>query len=125
MRSRSRVQQPTTPSAPIASAALGEGVIMPLAVAGWPVLLARIDGRALAVVNRCTHAGSALDEGRLRRGAIMCPLHGARFDLASGRCLGGPYAPLTTLRVDEADAWITVHVPAEPPAAEHLPVMPV
>lgn len=99
--------------------------MIPIVVAGWPVLLARVEGRALAVVNRCTHAGSPLDAGRVRRGAILCPLHGARFDLASGRCLGGPYTPLKTLAVEEADGWVTVHVPAVPPAAEHLPLMPV
>ncbi len=109
----------------IASATVAEGASVASVIGGWPVLLARVDGRVCAVINRCSHAASALSEGRVRRGQIMCPLHGARFDLATGRCVGGPYEPLKTFPVHEADGQITVEVPAHPPAAEHLPVMPV
>ncbi len=109
----------------IADVDLPEGGKVGLRLKGWPVLLCRVDGTPLAVIDRCPHAASALAEGRVRRGAIMCPLHGARFDLASGRCIGGPYAALKTFPVEVADGMIRIGVPDEPPMAEHIPVMPV
>jgi anthranilate 1,2-dioxygenase ferredoxin component len=60
-------------------------------IAGWHILIAKVEGTYHAVNDRCTHAASMLSTGRIRRGAVMCPLHGARFDLATGTCIGGPY----------------------------------
>jgi nitrite reductase/ring-hydroxylating ferredoxin subunit len=102
-----------------------EGTSVAMLANGWPVLVCRADGALHALANRCTHAASPLTEGRVRRGAIMCPLHGARFELASGRCLGGPYAALRRFPVREVDGMLVVTVPATAPPPEHLPVLPV
>ena len=80
---------------------------------GWPVLLARVDGKYLAVIDRCTHAMSQLSTGRIRRGIVMCPLHGARFELVTGICIGQPYRPLRTFETRIADRWVEVSVPEE------------
>jgi anthranilate 1,2-dioxygenase ferredoxin subunit len=92
---------------------------------GWPVLVARVAGKPMAVIDRCSHAGFALLDGRLRRGAIICPAHGARFDLATGQCLGGSYGPLKIFAVEERDGVLMIAIPDDPPPAEHRPVMPV
>lgn len=110
---------------PGSAAAIAEGERRSHVVNGWPVLLTRTEGRLLAVIDRCTHAAATLSEGRVRRGAIMCPLHGARFDLASGRCIGGPYLPLKTFPVRLEGDEIFVTVPATPPPPELRPVMPI
>lgn len=96
-------------------------------VNGWPVLLAREEGAFHALINRCTHqAASFTPDGRVRRGAVMCPLHGARFRLDSGECLGGAgYAPLRRFPLREVDGWVEVAVPDEAPGADHLPVAPL
>ena len=91
-------------------------------VNGWQVLLCKVDGVYSAVNDRCTHAASPLSGGRIRRGAVMCPLHGARFELATGRCLGGEYRALRTFPVHVADGRISVAVPATPPGMEDMPV---
>lgn len=66
------------------------------ALGGQGVLLCHAPGGFFAVRNRCPHAESPLDGGRLRQNSISCPLHGARFDLMTGRALGGTgYRPLT------------------------------
>lgn len=59
-----------------------------------------IDGRAVLVCRArdglhavdaiCTHAFARLDEGRLRGHRLICPLHGASFDVRSGAVLGPP-----------------------------------
>jgi 3-phenylpropionate/trans-cinnamate dioxygenase ferredoxin subunit len=90
-------------------------------VAGWPVLVCRLDGAYRAVLNRCSHAASSLGEGRVRRGAIACPLHGAMFDLTTGQCVGGAYPPLMTFEVRVAQEWIEVRAPDAPPSQEHMP----
>lgn len=60
-------------------------------VAGVPVLIARgASGDYFAVAPLCSHAALSLAEGRVRGEALLCPHHGARFDLKSGRALGPP-----------------------------------
>lgn len=99
-----------------------EGAALGLLVNAWPVLLAKSDGKLLATIDRCTHAASQLSPGRIRRGTIMCPVHGARFELATGRCIGGPYKPLLTFEARVVDDWVEVAVPDEKPGFEHMPV---
>ncbi len=97
-------------------------------VNGWPVLIARDEGQLHAIINRCTHAAASFTpDGRVRRGAVMCPLHGARFKLENGECIGGAgYKPLIRFPLrEDSEGWIEVAVPDEAPGAEHLPVTPL
>jgi nitrite reductase/ring-hydroxylating ferredoxin subunit len=76
-------------------------------IAGWQVLVLRDEsGMWHALNDRCTHQAALLSGGRVRRGALMCPLHGARFDVASGKCLGGAYPDLRTFPVRVAEGGI-------------------
>jgi 3-phenylpropionate/trans-cinnamate dioxygenase ferredoxin subunit len=43
-----------------------------------------------AVSNLCTHADACLHEGRVRGHRIICPLHGASFDVRTGAVLARP-----------------------------------
>ena len=53
-----------------------------------------------AVDNICSHAYARLCEGRLRGTRLICPLHGASFDVRDGRVLGLPAAqPLAAFAV--------------------------
>lgn len=89
---------------------------------GWQVLVARVEGGFHAFNDRCPHAASALSGGRVRRGAIMCPLHGARFDLTTGQCIGGAYAPLRQFEARVRDGQVEVAIPPTLPGMEDLPV---
>ncbi|MBC2669900.1 Rieske (2Fe-2S) protein [Novosphingobium piscinae] len=89
---------------------------------GWHVLIVRDDTGLHALNDRCTHQAALLSPGRVRRGAVMCPLHGARFEVASGRCLGGAYPDLRTFPVRSTDGMIEVAVPDAPPGPEERPV---
>ena len=91
-------------------------------VNGWHVLICKIEGGYQAVNDRCTHAASALSGGRVRRGTVMCPLHGARFDLATGNCIGGIYKALRFFPSRIVDGWIEVAVPEAIPGMEDLPI---
>jgi len=101
---------------------IAEGTAKGCIVNGWPVLLARSGGTVFATIDRCTHAASELSTGRIRRGAVMCPLHGARFELAEGKCIGGAYKALMTFATRLDGEWIEVAVPDGQPGFEHIPV---
>ena len=70
-------------------------------------------GRVHGYLNRCAHVAMELDwqdgvffaaDGR----DLLCSTHGAVYDAASGRCLGGPCngAPLVKLRLEERDGKV-------------------
>ena len=71
-------------------------------------------GAIHAYVNVCPHRAQPVDvgDGRLWLGSgeIECQAHGARFDPATGACLGGPCngRALTPLPIEERDgaAWL-------------------
>lgn len=52
--------------------------------------LSNVDGEFYAIDNLCTHDGGPLGEGRLNRGRVICPRHGAAFDAKTGRVLSLP-----------------------------------
>lgn len=69
------------------------------------------DGMYYAVQRMCSHAAMPLDGGRVRGASIVCPHHGARFDLKSGRVLGPPaYAPIAAFPTRERDGMVEVWV---------------
>jgi nitrite reductase/ring-hydroxylating ferredoxin subunit len=49
-----------------------------------------INGQYHALEDICPHAYALLSQGFVMEGEIECPLHAARFDIASGRCTAGP-----------------------------------
>ena len=89
---------------------------------GWHVLVARTETGFHAINDRCTHQAALISTGRVRRGAIMCPLHGARFELETGRCIGSAYRDLRTFPLRIVDGTIEVAVPDQPPGIEEMPV---
>lgn len=107
----------------VAEDALPEGDKLAARVNGWFVLIARQDGVFFAVNDRCTHQASLLSGGKVRRGVVMCPLHGARYELANGRCIGGGYRDLRIFPVRVHDGMIEVGVPDAAPSLEELPVI--
>lgn len=63
---------------------------------GSSILMVNLAGRFYAVRNCCTHLAYPLEGGRQMGWEIMCRKHGARFDIRSGKALGGPAVlPLT------------------------------
>jgi anthranilate 1,2-dioxygenase ferredoxin component len=84
-------------------------------IAGWQVLLVGSADDLFAYHDRCTHQAAQLSCGKVRRGAIMCPLHGARFKLDTGECIGGAYPALRRFAVRVDNGAIEVELPDEPP----------
>jgi len=94
--------------------ALPPGTKKAVDVNGVSVLVCNTNERLYAVSNICSHAHEKLECGRMSRGWIGCPVHGARFDLATGRAMNPPAKePIATYEVRVVDAWIEVAVDAQ------------
>ncbi|MBM3139230.1 MAG: non-heme iron oxygenase ferredoxin subunit [Candidatus Rokubacteria bacterium] len=66
------------------------GEVRVVACDGRSLALSHIDGAFYAIDNVCTHDNGPLGEGRLMRGRVICPRHGAAFDAKTGRVLSLP-----------------------------------
>ena len=104
---------PFMPAAPIEDIPVGTAKC--LDVNGRNVLIAHLPDGFHAVENRCSHAASPLDCGRiLRGGQVLCPLHGARFDLKTGAAKTAPaFRPLPVYAVRVSNGTIEVAVPVK------------
>ena len=81
----------------VALSDVAEGKMRSCTVGGREIVVCRTKEGIYAVDNICTHAYARLDEGRLRGTRLICPLHGASFDVRDGRVLGAPATrPLAT-----------------------------
>jgi nitrite reductase/ring-hydroxylating ferredoxin subunit len=61
-------------------------------VNGRAIAVFNVDGTFHAIDDTCTHRGASLSEGEVDGPDVICPWHGARFDLTTG-AVKGPPAP--------------------------------
>lgn len=54
------------------------------------VVLINLDGECFAIGDICTHDDGPLGDGEIEGDAIICPRHGARFDIRTGKVLRFP-----------------------------------
>ena len=84
--------------------ALPQGKTLCVELAGREILLCHTSEGVFAVDNLCTHAAARLCEGKLKGHRILCPLHGAAFDVRDGSVLTRPASvalAIYSVRVDE------------------------
>ncbi|HJS90611.1 MAG TPA: non-heme iron oxygenase ferredoxin subunit [Steroidobacteraceae bacterium] len=100
----------------LAFAELPQGRMRCVTVAGREVLLCHTREGVFALDNVCTHALARMDEGRLRGVRLICPLHGASFDVRDGRVLGPPASrPLPRYPVRVVEGIVEVALEATAP----------
>ena len=88
---------------------LVEGKPVSIEVEGKQVCVARIGEEVFAVSNICTHSYAELSDGEIKGFAIECWLHGADFDLRTGKALTLPATePLETFIVERQGNSITI-----------------
>lgn len=89
----------------------------------------RHGGKVVAYLNRCAHVPAELDwqPGQFldsEREFILCAIHGASYEPATGRCAGGPCGRggLTPLQVEEVEGEVYWYPSRDTrPAAESPP----
>ncbi len=54
------------------------------------VVVASIGGKLYAITDKCTHRGGPLNEGELEGNTVICPWHGGKFDVTTGKVVSPP-----------------------------------
>ena len=87
------------------------GTTMPFQVSGRDILICHTKQEFFAVENQCSHARSKLEGGRLRAYRLICPLHGAAFDVRDGAAKGKPATlPIKTYELRVVDDRIEIRI---------------
>ena len=93
--------------ADVSDVPMGEGIRVE--IADQPVAIWNVDGEFYATSDVCTHEETSLVYGDLWDGVVECPLHGAQFDVRTGKVLSLPAIfPLPTypVRVEENSIYV-------------------
>jgi nitrite reductase/ring-hydroxylating ferredoxin subunit len=56
------------------------------------ILLTNSDGKVYALCDRCSHMNAPLSMGAMNGKVVTCPMHGARFDVTTGKKIAEPMA---------------------------------
>jgi len=100
---------PASESFVCAATEVADGRYLVCSVAGTSVLLCRSGGALSAIENRCSHQGVALAGGRLIGERIICPEHGAAFDVRTGKALSFPAVfPIRSFPLVERDGRVMI-----------------
>ena len=89
-----------------------EGERLMFEIENLPIVLFHVNGELLATGDICTHDGGEIGDGELDGDVIICPRHGARFDIHTGKALSLPAVigiPVYPVRIMED--FIEVGVP--------------
>ena len=90
---------------------IGDGEVKTFQVETYRVAVARANGQLYAVQDLCSHDDGPLGDGALEGYAIVCPRHGAKFDIRTGTVVAMPaVAPIKTFPVIEKDGRIQIAV---------------
>jgi 3-phenylpropionate/trans-cinnamate dioxygenase ferredoxin component len=94
--------------------AVGPQTVIGVTVGELDIAIYHVDGEFYATDNICPHADAYLNYGCLRGDVIECPVHGARFEIKTGKGRGGaPFGDIkkfdvrvvgNDIQVDIADA---------------------
>jgi nitrite reductase/ring-hydroxylating ferredoxin subunit len=90
---------------------IAPGTTRRVVVDSMGVLLCNVGGKIFAIEDVCTHDGGPLDQGELEGECVVCPRHGATFDVRTGDALTLPAVlPVMTFEasVDGDDIYVDV-----------------
>ena len=77
---------------------VGMGQIMPVEAKGEKLLLTQVGATFYAAARKCPHLGFNLCRGTIEDAAVVCPLHKAKFDLATGAIERDPKLLFITMK---------------------------
>jgi nitrite reductase/ring-hydroxylating ferredoxin subunit len=77
-----------------------------------PVALCNVDGEFHAFEDICTHQFAYLSEGEFTGREVKCPLHGAKFDVTTGKALSLPAVkavPTHEVKVEDGHIYVALN----------------
>lgn len=93
---------------------LDEGGRLFLEIDNLPIVILKIDGHYFAIGDVCSHDEGPVGEGVLEGHEIICPRHGARFDVRNGKVLALPaFVDIPSYPVHIIDGQIEIGMPIE------------
>ncbi len=99
---------------PVASVdEIPEGERLIVEIDGQPIVIINIAGQYYAIADVCSHDDGPVGEGALEGFEIICPRHGARFDVRTGKVLALPaFVDIPAYPVRVTDGQVELGLPA-------------
>jgi 3-phenylpropionate/trans-cinnamate dioxygenase ferredoxin subunit len=91
---------------------INPGERMFIEIDGAPIVIFNIAGGYFAIADLCSHDNGPVGEGDLEEFEVVCPRHGARFDVRDGKALSLPAVvdiPAYPVRIN--DGMIEIGLP--------------
>ncbi|MEA1979762.1 MAG: non-heme iron oxygenase ferredoxin subunit [candidate division Zixibacteria bacterium] len=73
------------------------------------IIICNIEGKFYALLDECTHDSAPISSGNIQNNEVVCPRHGARFEIKSGAVKAPPaLVPLDTyeVKIDGNDIYV-------------------
>ncbi|HEX5139373.1 MAG TPA: Rieske (2Fe-2S) protein [Dehalococcoidia bacterium] len=86
-----------------------EGVLYSRRVGGKAVVVTRANGRFYALSDVCTHSGFTITPGTTDGETLLCPVHGAVFNIETGEPVEGPAGdplPVYSVRIEGDEVFV-------------------
>ena len=88
-----------------------EGERLMFEINGQAIVLFNLNGELLATGDVCTHDSGPIGDGEIEGDVIICPRHGARFDIHTGKVLSMPAVTgIPVYPVQVIDGYIEVGI---------------
>ena len=92
---------------------LADGGRLFIEIDGQPIVILRIANNYYAIADVCSHDDGPVGEGALEGYEIICPRHGARFDIRTGKVLALPaFVDIPAYPVRIVDGMIEIGLPS-------------
>ena len=90
--------------------AIPPGTAKVIEVQNVAVALFNLEGTIYALDNMCQHAGGPLGEGKIKDDIVICPWHGYRYNIKTGKYLKNPDMRVACYQVKVESGQIKVSV---------------
>src|SRR6185436_7592970 len=83
-------------------------------IEGKPIVIFNIAGQFFSIADVCSHDDGLLGDGYLEGYSIVCPRHGAEFDVRTGKVISMPaVVDIPAYPVKVVDGMIQLGIPKE------------
>ncbi len=82
------------------------GKMKKIQLEGKEILVANVGGNIYGIAALCTHREGDLSQGSLDGNIVTCPVHGAKFDVTTGKVISGPKMVFFQPKIADATTYL-------------------